>query len=116
MTYRYFHDEQRRLVIRMPAEPTVIEQKDRNGRRTGWVVQSEQEITRADNALKPNSYQWKYRVRSNPQENYGSRDDRGKVIQFFNTQHVPNLPEIDEDTYRRLQRLYEQEARKNSCE
>jgi|ERR1043165_1038238 hypothetical protein len=113
MSFKYYHDAGKKVVYRMPAEPTVIEQKDSEGRRTGWTVQSEIGITRANNAPIPTSHQWKYRLHENPQEYYDAKDSRADVVGFFNTQHVPNCLEIDHDTYDKLRKEYENEARQN---
>ena len=113
MQNRYFHDERNRTVYRLPSTPNVYEQKGRNGRCTGWSIDTEIHITRADNALKPNGQQWNYPVLHCPQEHYSSGDSKTKAISFFNSVHMPNYLEISELEFRRLEKIYRHEAEQN---
>jgi len=61
--YKYLHDAKNRVVYQIPSKPRVIEQKDRGGKRTGWSINMEIRITRADNKLNKN--QWLHPISSN---------------------------------------------------
>ncbi len=113
MCYRYFHDQAQSTVYKYKSPPTVTEKLDRSNNRTDWIVTGEIETTRADNILRQPSNQWMYPVRTKPQEQYDSRDDERLVVEFFDTQHQPNYPEIDETTYENLRAKYEQIAKQN---
>ena len=113
MGYKYYHDAAAKTVYCLEYPPIVAEEKDRRGKRTGWIVQGEIIITRADNMILPESHRWKHRVREHPQEHYDARDDRGTVVEFFETHYLPNHTEVDEQTYRTLRDQYEQTARQN---
>lgn len=112
MTFKFYHDLAGKSVFRMQSPPTVVEKTGKAGKRIGWTVQAEIEITRADNVLLANN-QWKYRICAFPQQHFDGKDDRRSVVASFQTQHVPNFPEIDQETYNRLREKYEQEAKGN---
>lgn len=47
----YIHEATGEIPYHLPAEPTVIERKDKAGRRTGWSVTMTVEVIRPDNRL-----------------------------------------------------------------
>lgn len=113
MEWTYYHDEPNQTVMAMRSDPSVHEQKDKRGRRAGWFVSSDVEITRADNVLLRPTHQWKYPVRSNPSQHFDAHYSREDVVHYFHVHHAPNLPQIDEATYVTLKAKYEAQAHKN---
>ena len=115
MTMKYYHDANAETVYAMEMPPSVTEQKDKRGRRTGWYVSGRITITRADNALLQPRPQWKYRVLDFPTQSFDAHDSDSEsdVIGYFLMHHEPKGLGIDAETYKKLHAEYEAKARKN---
>lgn len=109
MHYKYIHDAGNGVVYRLPTDLTVSEQRDRKGKRIGWSVRMEIEITRADNRLINN--QWEHPIASIPEQHFDDRYSQEQVISYFHMHHDPHGDEISEDTYSALKQEYEAKAR-----
>lgn len=110
MSFRYFHDSHNKRVYRMPSAPEVVERKDRRGKRTGWVVWAEIDVTRADNVMSSRTRQWTYPTTEVPRQEFSSADTRAFAVEYFFKHHTPQGEKIDEETYERLRQEYEAEA------
>ena len=106
--YKYLHDVAARTVYRVPVEPQVTEQNDNHGKRTGWQVRMEYDITCADNQLTGN--RWKYATSAYPDQHLDSRYTKEQAVSFFRMRHEPHGDEITESEYEALRQQYEAEA------
>lgn len=111
MKFIYLHDAENKSVYRVPAEPKVVEQKDRKQRLVGWLVSMTYEITRADNVLVGS--QWKHPILGCPNQLFEHRYNREQAISYFHMHHNPSGVEIDEETYYILKTQYETLALQN---
>ena len=108
--YKYVHSSQDQIVYRYPAEPNVLEQKDRNGKRTGWLVDMGVLITRADNCLAGSL--WNHAKSAYPQQTFDAHYRHDQVVSYFRMHHAPVGDQITEDEYKVLQAQYESMARR----
>lgn len=108
--FRFLHDSEKHAVYKVPSELTITEQKDGRGKRTGWHVTTQIEITRADNVL---TVRWKYPVRSNPIEHFDARYERFQLPSFFWMHNEPPGESISEAQYESLREQYDSLARQN---
>lgn len=109
MQFKHKHHAGNEVVYRFPINPKVSEQRDRKGERINWSVRMEIEITRADNRLINN--RWEYPVASFPEQHLDARYSREQVISYFHMHHSPHGDEISEDAYKVLKQEYEAKAR-----
>lgn len=107
--YKYIHDAQNRVVYKIPNEPTVIDQNDKHGKRTGWSVNMEILITRADNRL--NSHRWQHPISAYPSQSFDAHHTKEEVISHFLMSHEPDGDDISLEQYTALQAQYEAIAR-----
>ena len=108
--YKYRHDIANRTVYRFPSEPTVLEQRDKKGNRTGWSVKMAIDITRADNKL--NGSQWKHATSAYPSQQFDPHyKTKAEVVSYFLMRHAPDGGEITEEQYELVQANYEHFAR-----
>jgi len=111
MVNKYFHDSQNKTVYRVD-EPSIIENRDRRGRRRSWYTHTEVHITRADNVL--TGSEWKYRVFEPRHEYFDRKYSKEDVIEYFMSRVYPqDCVEISFEEYELLQRQYEPDARNN---
>jgi len=112
---RYFHDTNGKTVFAMSG-PSVTEETDRRtGRRTGWHVSAEIEITRADNVLLKPHNRWRFSTLQCPDQHLDAHYERVDVERYFDLHHKPRFRQVDQDEYERLRAEYDKEARRN-CE
>lgn len=106
--YKYVHDAESRIVYQYSAQPAVQERTDKRGKRTDWFVTMDVLITRADNKLRNN--QWQYATSGNPRQYMGAQYTREQVTSFFMIRHVPPGLEISRADYEIIRAQYEAEA------
>ena len=95
--------------------PVIREQTERRtGRRTGWHVSAEIEITRADNVLLKPQNRWKYSTLDCPDQDFDAHYSRDGVARYFDLHHAPRFRKIGAEEYQRLRNEYDAEARNNT--
>jgi hypothetical protein len=105
MKFKYVHDAVKEIVYRFPVEPKIQQRK--KGRILGaWVVSMDIDITRADNRLDGNRYQ--FATTDRPCQYFeNNRYSRDRMISHFLTHHEPIGEKITEDIYMMLRQKYE---------
>ncbi len=119
----YYHNPTERIVYYVPDVPEVTKEntnptkRNKRPRQEGWFVQTEIEITRADNFIEHGTNQWHYQTSKNLYEHYAPTDSKEQVVSWFKgliRNHFPKMGnEISKEEYYKLKQLYEEEARKN---
>ena len=107
--YKYIHDIENRIVYRHPEEPNVQEEKDRKGNRTGWWISMTVDITKAENKLHNN--QWDYPTSAYPRQHLHVQYPKEIAIYHFMNNHAPRGAEILQAEYEKLHTEYDAEAR-----
>ena len=111
VAFKSFHDPQNKIVYKVD-EPSITENKDRKGNRSGWFIHTQVHITRADNVLTNNL--WKYKTSDTRFEHFNRKYSREDVIMYFMGRVYPqNCLEISSEEYEILQGQYETAAKKN---
>jgi hypothetical protein len=95
---KYIYDPEALTAYQFPNEPRVTEECDRKGKRTGWRVEMEVEITKRDNRLIGN--RWVDPVADFPTQQFAPHYNRDQVISYFHVNHDPRGVEISEQEYR----------------
>jgi hypothetical protein len=98
MEYKYFHDEKKQTVYRMPMTPDVF---DSTGE---WSIHLQIDISRADNVMVGNH--WKYPWGEPHQQTLSSKYTKEQAISFFYDRATPKCEEIDEESYKKLSAKY----------
>lgn len=107
--YKYIHDAAARTVYQIPSEPTIIEEKNKRGKRVSWSANMKILITRADNKL--NGNRWKHATSSYPTQSFHAHYTKENVVSYFLMHHAPNGEFISPEQYAELQSQYEAIAR-----
>lgn len=107
--YKYIHDRENRIVYKHPEKPNVQEEKDRKGNRTGWWISMTVDITKAENKLHNN--QWDYPTSAYPRQHLHVQYPKEIAISYFMINHAPPGEEISQSEYEKLHKKYDAEAR-----
>ena len=103
--YKYRHSPDEKTVYKFTSQPTIHEERNAKGKRTGWFAYIDVDITRADNRLKLN--RWLYPTSDRPTQHFDYRYDKEQVAMYFLSHHSPQGSEISEEEYVRLRDKYE---------
>jgi hypothetical protein len=103
--YKYRHSKDSKTVYRYPKELIITEQRNKQGKRIGWEVGMQIDITRADNILNRN--QWKYPTSDYPTQQFDAHYQRPQVISYFLMRHEPSGDDITQPEYDLLRKKYE---------
>lgn len=109
--YKYRHSKDNKTVYRYPIELTITEETGKHGKRIGWAVCMQIDITRADNVI--NITQWKYPTSDYPIQHFSAHYERSQIISYFFKNHEPSGDDITQSEYDQLKDKYEDVARKN---
>lgn len=103
-TDKFRHSAEERKLFRYPAMPTVIEQKDKKGKRLAWSVNMQILITTSGNRLE--NHRWVHATSAYPTQSLDAHYRREEVIMYFLRHHEPSGEDIIEEEYLRLKDQY----------
>ena len=110
MHYSYLHNQEERRVHKVPKVPDVS-----GTAKSGFRITMSYSDIRASNKLLPTTRQWEHAVQPFVDQFFDHPSHtREQAIDYFMRRHSPKKGvAISEDEYRRLEALYESEAKRN---